>query len=106
MLAVMAACWFSSTVISIFACVPLARSWDKTVKGGCVTTSPWWFAYAGLNISTDIFIWLLPMPLIRRLQAPWRQRIVLMLIFSVGALCVIAAARARFQCVRKLTLTG
>jgi hypothetical protein len=52
-----------------------------------VQTIPWWFAYAALNISTDIIILALPMPLIRGLmQITRRQQFILMGVFVIGAL--------------------
>ena len=79
--------FISTSLVGIFACHPIRYSWDKTIDGECVQTIPWWFAYAALNISTDIIILALPMPLIKGLmQITKRQKYILMGVFVVGAL--------------------
>ena len=44
------------------------------------------FANAGMNIATDITIGLLPLPVLKQLQLPKRQRIALMWVFGLGGL--------------------
>ncbi|OCL13370.1 hypothetical protein AOQ84DRAFT_283276, partial [Glonium stellatum] len=43
-----------------------------------------YFANAGINIVTDCTILILPMPFIKKLQIPKRQKITLMVILSIG----------------------
>jgi hypothetical protein len=87
MLTVVGASFLASLIVTIFACVPLARSWDKSVAGHCVATVPWWYSYAALNIVTDLIILAMPLPLINGLQQIGRrQKVVLMGIFTLGGL--------------------
>jgi TRAP-type C4-dicarboxylate transport system permease small subunit len=89
MLLVVAACFVSSLLVTIFACLPVPRNWDKTISGRCVATVPWWYSYAALNISTDLIILAMPLPLINGLmQIQRRQKMVLMGIFMLGGLYV------------------
>lgn len=44
------------------------------------------FAQSTLNTLSDIFILILPMPLIKDLQIPKQQKISLMLVFALGML--------------------
>lgn len=81
--------FISTSIIGIFACNPIRYSWNKdpSIDGTCVKTVPWWFAYAAINISTDIIILALPIPLIKSLmQITRRQKFILMGVFVVGAL--------------------
>lgn len=39
-----------------------------------------------MNIATDIAIGLLPLPVLKQLQLPKRQRIALMVVFGLGGL--------------------
>lgn len=39
-----------------------------------------------MNIATDIAIGILPLPMLKQLQLPQRQRIALMIIFGLGGL--------------------
>lgn len=76
----------SVEIVTIFACLPIARSWDKSIPGGCVQLVPWWYSYGAMNIFTDLTILLLPMPLIQRLEIPARQKAGLFAIFGLGGL--------------------
>jgi len=78
-------CW---TVLgSTFMCIPVAYFWDQSIKGGhCMNKAGFWFSNAALNITTDILIFSIPMPLLRQLQLPARQKIGLMFVFGFGAL--------------------
>jgi hypothetical protein len=81
-------CW---TVIgSAFMCVPVAKFWDitGTGKGHCMNKLAFWFSNAALNITTDIMIFAIPMPLLKQLQLPKKQKIGLMFVFGFGALYV------------------
>lgn len=79
--------FIATSIVGIFSCDPIQYNWVKTIDGTCVQTIPWWFAYAALNISTDIIILALPIPLIKSLmQITRRQKFILMGVFIVGAL--------------------
>jgi len=45
-----------------------------------------WFSNATLNIVTDIMIFAIPMPLLRQLLLPKKQKIGLMIVFGFDAL--------------------
>lgn len=61
-------------------------------KWGCFNLEKLYFSQAGLNISTDIFILVLPLPILVKLRMPTLKRISLLLVFSIGLLVPIAAA--------------
>lgn len=42
------------------------------------------FANAGINIGTDIMTAILPLPVLRQLELPRRQRRALMIVFALG----------------------
>ena len=72
---------------SIFECMPVAYFWDKTIKGGhCMNEYAVWFTNAGVNIVTDFAIIILPMPVLRSLNLPLKQKRALMLVFTLGGL--------------------
>lgn len=90
LLALVAAAFVAVELTSIFACVPVVRRWNKAIHGTCVDAD----SYAALNIASDIIIFILPVPLIIRLQIPTRQKVALALIFSLGAfLCITLIVR-------------
>lgn len=75
----------SAVVGSIFACWPVATFWDqKNHQGHCINLMAFWFTNASLNIVSDIAIWILPMPALRSLQLPPKQKYSLILVFALG----------------------
>lgn len=70
---------------SIFICFPINFFWDKGIPGGrCLDERAVWFTNAGLNIAQDLVILFLPMPVLRKLNIPRRQKKALMTVFAVG----------------------
>lgn len=71
----------------LFACEPLARTWDSSIPGTCpVDILKVDFAIGGFNIFTDTAILILPIPIVWRLQISTTRLIGLMLVFGTGAL--------------------
>lgn len=75
-------------------CLPIQRLWDPTVEGHCIDFVPAFFAPAVINMITDFTIFVLPLPAIRQLQLPLRQKIILALILCLGLFtCIISIVR-------------
>lgn len=86
---VVVASFIVTSFLGIFACNPIRYSWNKdpAIGGTCLATVPWWFSYAALNISTDIVILAIPLPLLKSLmQITRRQKMILIGVFVVGGL--------------------
>ncbi|KAF4848022.1 Satratoxin biosynthesis SC1 cluster protein 4 [Colletotrichum siamense] len=85
---------FTQVVSLCFACVPLRALWDFSVKGKCFKLLDWWYAGSAINLITDIIIFVMPVPLLRTLAVPLRQKIVLMATFGLGFFtCAISVIR-------------
>ncbi|KAI9046858.1 hypothetical protein LZ554_008937 [Drepanopeziza brunnea f. sp. 'monogermtubi'] len=79
---------------SIFACVPIASFWDRSIAGYCINKEAVWFFNSAMNIFTDIVLIILPMPALSTLQLPPKQKFGLILIFALGGLvCVVSVLR-------------
>ncbi|OAA61813.1 hypothetical protein SPI_04672 [Niveomyces insectorum RCEF 264] len=79
--------WGVALIVSLsMLCLPIQRLWDPTVKGHCIDFVPAFFAPAVINMITDFSIFLMPLPVIRQLQLPLRQKILLSLILCLGLL--------------------
>ncbi|KAJ5086776.1 hypothetical protein NUU61_008083 [Penicillium alfredii] len=70
--------------IGLFQCTPVARYWDKELPGHCLNGLLYFRAIAGTNLVTDIYILVLPLPIVWRLHRPMREKLALMLIFALG----------------------
>ncbi|KAL3421569.1 hypothetical protein PVAG01_08015 [Phlyctema vagabunda] len=98
------ACWFSIGVVfcyamwaifsNLFACTPIAFTWDKSLHGHCIERKFLWLFNASFNIISDVVILVLPMPVLSSLKLPRKQKFVLMAIFAAGGLvCLISVIR-------------
>lgn len=78
------------TVIgSIFVCIPVSKSWKTTDLFGskyCQNRFVAWFVNASIHMVLDLTLILLPMPMMRKLNMPLRQRVALMFVFALGSL--------------------
>lgn len=80
---------FAGFWIILFACKPMAKIWDLSIKGGsCVNRNGLSIAGSSLNILTDILMIILPIPMIWGLQLPIGQRISVIAMFCIGGLLV------------------
>ena len=66
-------------------CTPIAFNWDSTIPGGhCANRNASYYAIGIIDVGTDIFIWLLPIPMVWNLQLPRGNKIGLTAIFGIG----------------------
>lgn len=71
---------------SIFLCEPVQKLWNFDVPGICLRVVSYWLSFACLNALLDVVVWILPMPIIRKLKLPPNQMKVLGIIFLLGGL--------------------
>ncbi|KAK2057459.1 hypothetical protein LY76DRAFT_657313, partial [Colletotrichum caudatum] len=77
-----------------FVCMPLRSLWDATVPGRCFDRLAWWFVGSSISLVTDVVIVIMPLPLLRTIKLPWRQKAVLMATFALGFFtCAISIVR-------------
>lgn len=67
-------------------CVPIAKFWDRSIQGYCLSFEALWFFNAAMNIFTDLALLIMPMPLLSQLQLPRMQKIALVGVFAIGGL--------------------
>ncbi|KAB8273323.1 hypothetical protein BDV30DRAFT_249013 [Aspergillus minisclerotigenes] len=83
------ACYGTWAVVSGYVnCVPVAKFWDRTIPGSCLSFEGVWFFNASMNIVTDLTLLIMPMPLLSQLQLPRLQKFALMGVFAIGGLLV------------------
>ncbi|PIA92171.1 hypothetical protein CB0940_09437 [Cercospora beticola] len=97
-------CWILMAVIvawtgwaffsALFACWPIQHFWDDSIPGACLNRLAVWFSNAAMNIVTDIATTVLPLPVLKSLNLPKRQRYILMVVFGMGGVvCIISIMR-------------
>lgn len=73
---------------SVLFCIPVADFWSPRSLNRCLPKAPVWFLNAALQIVTDLWIVILPMPMWAVLHLPRRQKIAVVVLFGLGILCV------------------
>ncbi|MCJ1380188.1 hypothetical protein MMC17_003291 [Xylographa soralifera] len=84
-------------LITIFACRPLNKLWDGLPYGWCMSTAAVGLALASLQITADVFVLAIPVPVILGLQLPVKQKLGVMSIFGAGIFVTIASC-VRLAC--------
>ncbi|EMC96856.1 hypothetical protein BAUCODRAFT_41690, partial [Baudoinia panamericana UAMH 10762] len=85
-------CW--TFFSAVFACSPISFFWNPMQEGHCLNRFAVWFANAGMNIVTDVATALLPLPVLKSLELPPRQKHVLLVIFALGGFtCIVSILR-------------
>jgi hypothetical protein len=80
-------CWgVGSTFAAIFQCTPVRRVYNNSIEGHCISNTVVWYANGSFNIASDIVILLMPLFVIRSLKLGRRDKIGLILVFTIGGL--------------------
>ncbi|KAF2845522.1 hypothetical protein T440DRAFT_407807 [Plenodomus tracheiphilus IPT5] len=80
-------------VCCLVQCVPLHKLWDFTgmVQGHCINTTALFYTTSSINIVVDIWILVLPITTLLKVQRPTREKLALVGIFSLGVFSCIAS---------------
>ncbi|KAH6704201.1 hypothetical protein BKA61DRAFT_493526 [Leptodontidium sp. MPI-SDFR-AT-0119] len=81
----------------VFNCQPIAKNWDLTITGGkCIDVTKIMMTHGSINITTDIAMLVLPIPLVRKLKLPMKQKVALAGLFMTGTLvCIVSCIRLK-----------
>ena len=85
-LVVVNAAGIALTFLNVFQCRPVGAAFNTTPTGsaGCVDILGVYLSSAPVNISTDLAIFFLPMPVLTAMQLPKKQKIILVITFGFG----------------------
>lgn len=84
--------WCATELAFFTACRPFSGYWAMPPPDPQCTTLQYYAIVQGcFNISSDILMLFIPLPLVFRLSMPWKQKGVLMIIFSMGIFVIVAA---------------
>jgi hypothetical protein len=90
--AVTIALFVTSIFVTVFKCLPVAASWDFTIKNPkCFKLSHFLYASTGVNIVTDLILCLSPLPYFLKMQLPSRQKTIISVLFGIGGLALVAS---------------
>ncbi|KAK3368483.1 hypothetical protein B0H63DRAFT_488550 [Podospora didyma] len=86
--------------VSLARCIPFQAIWTPDIPGAtCLNTTMLFFAGQGHCLAMDLIILVVPLFILRHLSAPWRQRVLLVIVVGFGGIACIAGA-LRLQVLR------
>ena len=83
----------ANTLVAIFACRPVAGFYNSNIKATCINDVQFYWATAILNVVTDLYILVLPIPMVWRLQISFKRKLGISAMFMLGGLYVLLKAR-------------
>lgn len=75
---------FTLSILLPMVCSPVSFFWNTSITGKCLNQLAIWYVMATVNLVTDFVTFSLPLPVIRSLQLPKRQKYMLMGVFCLG----------------------
>ncbi|MCJ1382798.1 hypothetical protein MMC17_005911 [Xylographa soralifera] len=81
-------CWISEEFATIFQCTPIAANW--TAEGSCIAEAAMYDILSAANVFSDVFILVMPWPIILKLQVRKQKKIQLLGIFLLGSFTCLA----------------
>ncbi|KAJ5806039.1 uncharacterized protein N7503_003641 [Penicillium pulvis] len=80
--------WLAAMEIALgLQCLPVQRAWDASVKGNCLDLVAFSYFTNITNLVTDIWVFLLPLPIIFRLHVTRQRKFELAGVFAIGLFC-------------------
>lgn len=73
-------------IATVVQCIPIPRAWNKNVPGTCMNYRAFWYTHSVWNAAFDVWIFAMPIPVIRTLQLPKGQKVGLLSVFALGSL--------------------
>ncbi|KAL0932629.1 uncharacterized protein CTRU02_211592 [Colletotrichum truncatum] len=91
LLGIILAYMVATSASSIWQCSPIARAWDKSIPGTCISLTMNWYANAGFSIATDLLIIALPQHVLWKSKLPSNQKKALMAVFALGLVVTVTS---------------
>ena len=76
---------FSNFLTQIFGCIPIKSIW-YAVPAHCIDRTKAGLAFGSMNFISDLFIFILPLPMVWRLQLSPKGKLGVMLVFMGGGM--------------------
>lgn len=98
MIAVNVAFGLAVVPANIFQCHPIGRvtfPGDADADGSCFDAQAFVLATGGINIGLELIVLILPIPALLRVRRPLRQRVAIIVLFSLGILYVVVVEGPR-----------
>ena len=77
---------FSNFWTNMFVCQPIAKYWRPQTPGHCISVATDIDVFTSLNFITDLMIFILPLPMIWRIQLSLKEKVGVFMIFILGSM--------------------
>ncbi|KAL4772929.1 hypothetical protein BDW60DRAFT_222136 [Aspergillus nidulans var. acristatus] len=85
-------CWLIGILLAVvFECLPIAKVWNPSLSGSCQDTRILWMGSGITSLIIDVFILVLPVPMVWRLKATPMRKILATLVLISGYLVVVVS---------------
>ena len=84
-------------LVLFFQCSPVRASWCPKVPRKCLPNDITFYVLAAISIFCDLIIFLMPIPLLARLQINTRRKVALITIFMLGLFTTICSIMRTVQ---------
>ncbi|MCJ1300583.1 hypothetical protein MMC08_003380 [Hypocenomyce scalaris] len=79
----------ATTLSLLFGCSPIAKLYHSSSPGTCINLTVHSYAQSGLNITSDVLIMLIPVPMVWRLQMKTKFKLGVVGIFATGIVVTV-----------------
>jgi len=69
---------------TIFECTPIRKGWDASTPGHCYRPKILPYFSGAMNVVTDLYVLIVPVPALLRLQMDFKRKLRVMAVFSLG----------------------
>lgn len=90
-IAVVSAGTCSFVISTVFQCIPVEAYWDHSLGGTCVNNKAVRWSWAAFNTLLDVWVCLMPLPVIHRLQMSPLKKAGVMVLFGLGLFVCVAS---------------
>lgn len=84
--------WPGVAVAAYYETPRAGESWVAILDGRTLVPLRWWQAQSALSIVLDLYIFILPIPVLARLKMPMRKRVSVIAVFSLALMFVPAVS--------------
>ena len=77
---------FSNWLAVALQCLPIHSFWQPEVPHHCFDQVTYYIAQGSLNFVSDVFVVVMPIPILWNLHLPTRRRVALVIVFLLGGL--------------------
>ena len=75
---------FSNFLTLLFGCTPIQKYWRPEEPGHCIALNKADYAYGSMNVGSDVLLFLLPLPMVWKLNLSRKDKVGVFLIFMGG----------------------